>query len=136
MDTLDEKRILSAIHMIRKQQQKPDMISISTYLNRKYGPSKSAVTQTIDYMVYSAAMYCTALIGKDSYYIFDPLNLYEYEDIDNETDCLHNQEPHDVVTWSKDTESSPHQSVSPMIQTSRKHSSESRSTKINKISQV
>ena len=126
MDTVDEKRIISAIHTIRKQQQRPDKISISTYLDRKYGLSKSAATRTIDYMLDSATIYCKPRNGKDSYYIFDPLNVYGYEEeaTDSETDFLNNPEPHVVATTTKDDESGQLQSPSPVIQTSRKHSGE------------
>ena len=89
MDTVDEKYIISAITVIRNQQQRPDKSSISTFLNRKHGVSISAVMQTIDRMLDSAAIYCKPRNGKDSYYIFNPLDLCENEDedIDSVTKC-------------------------------------------------
>lgn len=56
---------------IRKQQQRPDKLSIAAHLDRKHGLRKSAVTRTIDNMLDSAAIYCKPRNGKDSYYIFD-----------------------------------------------------------------
>lgn len=124
--TVAEKHILSVIHWIRKQQQRPHQIPISTYLNRKHGLSKSDVKQTINYMLDSAAIYSKPRNGKDSYYIFDPLNLCKNKDkdIDSETDRTRNLEPRDVITPAKDTESSLQLSGSPVIQTSKKHSCE------------
>ena len=103
MDTVDEKNILSAIKMIRKQQQRPDKTSISTYLDRKHGISTSAVMRAIDHMLDSAAIYCKPRNGKESYYILDPLDLYEYEDddIESETDCTQVLGPRDIDTCER-----------------------------------
>ena len=107
METVDEKYILSAIDAIRKQQQRPDKLSIAAHLDRKHGLSKSAVTRTIDYMLDSAAIYCKPRNGKDSYYIFDPLKLCESdgEVIDSEIDS-----EIEIDASTKTKESSPHQS--------------------------
>ena len=80
MDAVDEKYILSAITVIRKQQQRLDKSSISAYLDRKRGLSISAVTQIIDRMLHSAAIYCKPRSGKDLYYVFELLSLDENED--------------------------------------------------------
>ena len=127
---MDEQYIISAIKVIRNQQQRPDKSSISSFLNRKHGLSISAVTQTIDRMLDSAAIYCKPRNGKDSYYIFDPLDLCENEDedIDSVTECTQMLVPHDNNTSTTGNESGPHQSVSPELQTSEKHSCESLDT--------
>ena len=128
MDTVDEKCIISAIKVIRKQQQRPDKSSISAYLDRQHGLSVSAVKQTIDRMLDSAAIYCKPRNGKDSYYIFDPLDLCESEDedIDIETECTQMLEPRDIS--ETDNGSSTHQSVPPELNTSKKHTCESLDT--------
>ena len=61
MDVADEEHILSAIKVIHKQQQKEDKSSISSFLDLKHGLSISAVMQTMDCMLDSAAIYCNPL---------------------------------------------------------------------------
>eukprot|EP00795_Rhopilema_esculentum_P015025 gene15025-6185_t len=98
MATINEKFIFSAIGAIRKQQQRPDKISITAYLDRKHGLSNSAATRTIDYMLDSAAIYCKPRNGKDSYYIFDPIKVCDSaeEITDSETDFSQSVEPNDA----------------------------------------
>ena len=124
METVDEKCILSAIDAIRKQQQRPDKVSIAAHLDRKHGLSKSAVTRTIDYMLDSAAIYCKPRNGKDSYYIFDPSKLCESDEevIESEIDFAQSFEPHDVAASTKTTDSSPHQSFRSLRQSINKDS--------------
>ena len=106
MDTVDEKYITSAITLIRKQQQRPDKSSISALLDGKHGLSILAVTQTIDRLLDSAAIYCKPRNCKDSYYIFDPLDLCENvdEDIDSVSECTQMLEPQDNDTSTTDNE--------------------------------
>ena len=77
-------------------------------------------------MLDSAAICWKPRNGKDSYYIFDPLDLCENvdEDIYSVTESTQMLEPHDNDTSTKDNESGPHQSVSPELHTSEKHSCE------------
>ena len=89
------KSISFAIGAIRKQQQRPDKISITAYLDRKHGLSILAMTRTIDYMLDSAAFYCKPRNGKDSYYIFDPLKVCDSAEkiTGSEIDFAQNVEP-------------------------------------------
>ena len=81
-------------------------------------------------MLDAAAIYCKPRNGKDSYYIFDPLDLCENgnEDIDSITESTQMLEPHDNNASMADNESGPHQSVSPEVHTLGKHSCESLDT--------
>ena len=129
MDAVDEKYILSAIKVIRKQQQRPDKSSISAYLERKHGLCISAVMRTIDRMLDSAAIYCKPRNGKDSYYVFDPLALGEIEDdVDSGTEYTQMLRPCDIDTSETDNESNPLQSVSPELHTSKQNVCESLDT--------
>ena len=129
MDAVNEKYILSAIKVIRKQQQRPDKSSICAYLERKHGLSISAVMRTIDRMLDSAAIYCKPRNGKDSYYVFDPLALGEIEDdVDSGTEYTQMLRPCDIDTSETDNESNPLQSVSPELHTSKQHACESLDT--------